>query len=93
MDIQIPEPLSRYTINKGSITIDGVSLTIASKSGTKVSLAIIPHTLKQTILKDKKSGDIVNIEVDLIAKYIEQLLPNSGTDSRLTMEWIFQQGF
>ncbi len=93
LDIDVPERLLRYIIHKGSITIAAVSLTVASKDGTTVSLAIIPHTLKQTTLQYKKVRDIVNIEVDLIAKYIEQLLPNSGNDSRLTMERLKEQGF
>ncbi|MDZ7330348.1 MAG: riboflavin synthase [candidate division KSB1 bacterium] len=92
LTISIPSELERYTIEKGSIAIDGVSLTIAKKSGALISIAVIPHTWNQTILQFKKSGDQVNIEVDCLAKYIEQLIWRPG-ETNITMEWLKQQGF
>ena len=71
--IKIPNNLSTYMIHKGSITIDGVSLTINKLKNNKIWLMIIPHTLQNTTLQNKKVADRVNIEVDLIAKYVEKL--------------------
>lgn len=79
LTLEVPEPLLRYCIPKGSITVDGVSLTINSVSENGVSVAIIPHTAKVTTLGLKQPGDAVNLESDLIGKYVERLLQNSGT--------------
>lgn len=70
----LPPDLARYCVEKGSIAIDGVSLTCASVSGTKVKVALIPHTLQVTTFGRLKVRDLVNIEVDMIAKYVEKLL-------------------
>ena len=76
--LEVPEPMLRYCIPKGSITVDGVSLTINGVSENGVSVAIIPHTAKVTTLGIKQPGDAVNLESDLIGKYVERLLQNSG---------------
>lgn len=89
---EIPAELERYTIAKGSIAIDGVSLTIARKSGRLITIALIPHTIKQTIFQFKKKGDAVNIEVDFLAKYIEQFVNQTG-ETKITTEWLKQQGY
>ena len=78
LTLEVPEPILRYCISKGSITVDGVSLTINSVSENGVSVAIIPHTAKVTTLGIKQPGDAVNLESDLIGKYVERLLQNSG---------------
>ena len=78
LTLEMPEPILRYCIPKGSITVDGVSLTINSVSENGVSVAIIPHTAKVTTLGIKQPGDAVNLESDLIGKYVERLLQNSG---------------
>jgi riboflavin synthase len=72
--VRVPHDLERYLIHKGSLTIDGISLTIAELKEDIVSVAIIPHTYEVTNLHTRKPGDRVNLEVDLIAKYVEQLL-------------------
>jgi riboflavin synthase len=72
--LRIPHDLDRYLIHKGSVTIDGISLTIAELENHVVSVAIIPHTYEVTNLHQRKAGDRVNIEVDLIAKYVEKLI-------------------
>lgn len=72
--IEIPDPLTPYVIEKGSIAVDGISLTIAHLTGSLVAVAIIPHTASVTTFGDRKVGDLVNIEVDLISKYVEKLL-------------------
>ncbi len=74
LSISTPPQLSRYIAEKGSITIDGVSLTVAGKDAQTFWVTLIPHTLAHTTLEDLKPGDMVNLEVDLIARYLEQLL-------------------
>jgi len=90
--VEIPGDLQRYTISKGSIAIDGVSMTIAEKSANLLTVAIIPHTRQSTVLQFKKAGDEVNIEVDLLAKYVEQFLSKQG-ETKITLDWLKQQGF
>lgn len=70
----LPEGLLRYCVEKGSIAIDGVSLTCAQVSGSLVTIAVIPHTLELTTLGRLKVNELVNVEVDIIAKYVERLL-------------------
>jgi len=77
LEIEYPESFTKYTVNAGSIAIDGVSLTIAKKNDNKVTLSIIPHTWDNTVLYKLKTGDNVNIEFDLIAKYIENFFKSS----------------
>lgn len=77
--ITVPPGLRRYTIEKGSITVDGVSLTVAELHDDGISVALIPHTLAVTTLGTVRPGDPVNLEVDMIAKYVERLLaPDAG---------------
>ena len=75
--VRIPPELLRYVVEKGSITVDGVSLTVASLDASGVELALIPHTLAVTTLGSARAGDPVNLEVDVIAKYVERLLGRS----------------
>jgi len=72
--VEIPEGLRRYCVEKGSIALDGVSLTIAAIDASSVTIALIPHSLKATTLEKKKPGDALHIEVDVLAKYVERLL-------------------
>jgi riboflavin synthase len=74
LDIQTPEQILPYIAPKGSITLDGISLTIAESTKNSFSTAIIPYTFSNTNLKFKKAGDFVNIEIDLMSRYIEQIL-------------------
>ncbi|MBB4684609.1 riboflavin synthase [Amycolatopsis jiangsuensis] len=69
----LPAALSRYVVEKGSIAVDGVSLTVASVSGDRFSVALIPTTLEATTLGRREDGDPVNLEVDVVAKYVEKL--------------------
>ena len=92
LSVEIPAELERYTISKGSIAFDGVSLTIAQKEENVITVAVIPHTWQQTIFRFKKSGDKVNIEVDFLAKYIEQFINKAG-ETKITSGWLKQQGF
>jgi riboflavin synthase len=77
--ITLPDALLRYAVEKGSVTVDGVSLTIAELLDDGVTIALIPHTLAVTTLGAARQGDPVNIEVDVIAKYVERLLEGSRT--------------
>lgn len=72
--IRVPEGLLRYAAQKGSITVDGVSLTLATIAGEGIRVALIPHTLAVTTLGTIVPGDLVNLEVDVIAKYVERLM-------------------
>ena len=91
--IEIPASLHPYTISKGSIAIDGISLTIAEKKEDVLTLSVIPHTIKQTALQNRKVGDKINIETDFLAKYIEQFINIPNKENKLSIEWIKQQGF
>lgn len=75
IDIRAPAELARYCIEKGSIAIDGISLTLNRVVGTMLSVALIPHTVAETTLGESRPGDPVNLEVDMIAKYVEKLCP------------------
>ncbi|MFG2991999.1 riboflavin synthase [Streptomyces sp. NPDC048257] len=72
--VALPENLSRYVVEKGSITVDGVSLTVVEAAADWFTISLIPTTLALTTLGTKKSGDPVNLEVDVLAKYVERLL-------------------
>ena len=71
--LQVPPELRRYCVYKGSIAVDGVSLTIAEVTGEGVEIALIPHTLEATLLGSRRVGDAVNLEVDVLAKHVERL--------------------
>lgn len=86
----------RYIVEKGSITIDGISLTVAQVSDTDFTVSVIPHTQANTVLREKRAGDYVNLETDIIGKYVEKLLhPSAETkkESKLTMEFLRENGF
>jgi riboflavin synthase len=74
LTVDVPDSLRRYLVEKGSITIDGVSLTVAEITDEGFSVALIPHTLQVTTLGLRNPGDTVNLEVDVLAKYVERLL-------------------
>jgi len=74
VEIALPETLARYVVEKGSITLDGVSLTVVAIGPDRLSVSLIPETLRRTTLGTRQVGDRVNIEVDVLAKYVEKLL-------------------
>ena len=76
MDVHVrpPAALARYAVEKGSIAVDGISLTIAALREGSFDVAVIPHTFAETTLGDRSAGDRVNLEVDLLGKYVERLL-------------------
>jgi riboflavin synthase len=91
--IEIPPELARYVIFKGSLSIEGISLTVAKIEGTQVTVAVIPHTTEATNLKSLKPGDPVNLEVDMVAKYVEKMLRGDSTNSSITIERLVREGF
>ncbi len=88
--------IMRYIVEKGSIAIDGISLTVAKVTENTFSVSIIPHTAQQTILSEKKTGDVVNLENDIVGKYVEKLiLPVSDNkkQSSISREFLMKYGF
>lgn len=98
--IKAPEKLMRYIVEKGSIAIDGISLTVAKTSREEFSVSIIPHTIQETILDTKGVGSIVNLENDVVGKYIERFLSwPAGEEAAaekqggITLEFLAKAGF
>src|SRR2546423_10791048 len=91
LHIELPPEVEKYTVLKGSISIEGISLTVAKLHGKRCSAAIIPHTVEMTNLKSLKPGDPVNLEADLIAKYVEKVTKR-GSSEAITMENLVRQG-
>ncbi len=83
--VSLPGDLARYVVHKGSITVDGVSLTVASVTDDSFTVSLIPTTLEITTLGRKQVGDPVNLEVDVVAKYVERLLPPTSQTSVPTL--------
>jgi len=93
LTIHVPSELTRYVVEKGSLTIEGISLTVASVEGVEVQVAIIPHTAEMTNLRSLRAGDPVNLEVDVIAKYVEKMMAPQRAESALTIEQLVKAGF
>ena len=93
IDIAISESLSQYCLLKGSIAIDGTSLTIFEIHPQLVTVSLIPHTYRETVLGMKKERDIVNIETDLLGKYVINQVTKSQKSPSLTMDFLHQHGF
>ena len=95
--IKANEKILKYVVEKGSIAIDGISLTVAYVDDNCFKVSIIPHTADETILLKKKVGDTVNLECDVIAKYIEKLLFHKEQKSKekkgITLEFLQENGF
>lgn len=88
--------LIKYVIKKGSIAIDGISLTVSDVSGLEFSVSIIPHTLKETILSQRDVGSVVNLEVDMMAKYLEKFLAHKEEQAakiNITADFLAKNGF
>lgn len=94
--ISASSDILKYIVKKGSITIDGISLTVADITNSDFSISAIPHSIENTILKYKKTGDTVNLEVDIIGKYIEKLLNFNSTENKetnITKDFLLKNGF
>ena len=93
LHIEIPSEVEKYTVYKGSICIEGISLTVAKLERNRCTIAIIPHTVELTNLGSLKPGDPVNLEADVIAKYVEKMMKGDSAQSSLTVENLVGQGF
>lgn len=93
LTIEIPSEISKYVVKKGSIAINGISLTVADINNDTVTIAVIPHTFENTNLKTLQIGDFVNIETDITAKYVEKFLSTSDNKSGISMDFLLENGF
>jgi len=93
LEIELPDEVEKYTVYKGSISIEGISLTVAKLAKNRCTIAIIPHTVEMTNLHSLQPGDPVNLEADLIAKYVEKMMRPEAVESSLTIEQLVAQGF
>ncbi len=103
LDVDIPESLTRYLVEKGSVAVEGVSLTVTAVEGTRLRIAIIPFTVEHTNLRTLRAGDPVNLECDVLAKYVEKLLlerppataprEQGSSSNKLTLERLIEEGF
>jgi len=93
LNIALPEEVEKYTVHKGSISIEGISLTVAQLKKNHCTIAIIPHTVEMTNLHSLKAGDPVNLEADLIAKYVEKMMKGESSQNSFTIEELVEQGF
>ena len=94
--VEAAPPLLRYIVEKGSITIDGISLTVAAVTDTGFSVSVIPHTAAVTILGQKGPGEVVNLETDILGKYVEKLLrpaENPSQPGGISLEFLAENGF
>ena len=91
MTFEIPSSLDKYVVYKGSITVNGVSLTVSANLNNTFSVAIIPHTFENTNLKYLKSGDFVNIETDILGRYVEKFLYSQNNN--ITEDFLKENGF
>jgi riboflavin synthase len=93
--VEVPVEFARYVVPKGSITIDGISLTVARWQNNIAEVAVIPYTYKNTNIRDRKPGDAVNLEGDVLGKYVERCLEarHQESSSKLTIPRLIEQGF
>lgn len=96
--IRAPKPLAKYIAHKGSITVDGTSLTVNKVDGAEFELNIVPHTLQMTIMDSYKTGSRINLEVDVLARYLERLMLGEKAaegegQSGITLEFLAKNGF
>lgn len=91
LHLELPPEVENYTVYKGSITIEGISLTVANLERARCTIAVIPHTVEMTNLNSLKADDPVNLEADLIAKYVEKMMGRRSGD--FTMEQLVERGF
>ncbi len=95
LTVSVPAELERYFVFKGSVAVDGISLTIAAVDAGRISAAVIPHTYNNTNLREKRRGDPVNLETDVLAKYVEKMLASLDLKParRLTVDLLREQGY
>ena len=92
-NIQADKSVMKYIVEKGSIAIDGISLTVAEVRENNFLISAIPHTVEVTVLKEKIAGELVNIETDVIGKYIEKFINNPKKENGISKEFLIENGF
>jgi riboflavin synthase len=93
LKIELPEGLEKYVVHKGSIAIEGISLTVASLHVLELTVAVIPQTAKKTNLVTLRPGDPVNLEVDVLAKYVEKMLRTPDRQEKIALGNLIRSGF
>jgi riboflavin synthase len=93
LHIKLPREVEKYTVHKGSICVEGISLTVARLEDSRCTIAVIPHTVEMTSLNSLKPGDPVNLEADLVAKYVEKMMRGEPAKRSFTVEELVRQGF
>ncbi|SRR5581483_7355798 len=93
LKINVPSELTRYVVPKGSLAVEGISLTVAAIKGAEVQIAIIPHTAEVTNLRSLRTGDPVNLEVDVFAKYVEKMIGPTKPQTSITVDKLVRAGF
>lgn len=93
LSVDLPPELARYCVCEGSITIDGVSLTVAALSGRRLTVNVIPHTWHRTTLGTRRVGDSVNLEVDILGRYVERLMSPAAGRRPLSAEHLVEWGY
>ena len=94
--VQAEDHLLRYIVEKGSVALDGISLTVAKVTADDFQVSVIPHTRQETALTDKKPGSMINIECDVVGKYVEKFLSGSKpekSESRIDENFLMEHGF
>jgi len=94
LKVRVPKHILKYLVPKGSIAVDGISLTINEVQGDEISVMLIPYTLEKTTLTDKNTGDHLNLEADLLSKYIERLVrPSHDKSGGIDLSFLKEHGF
>ncbi|MBR6099582.1 riboflavin synthase [bacterium] len=93
LTFEVPENMTKYIVKKGSIAINGVSLTVADVNRQLVKVAVIPHTYSNTTLSQLKMNEIVNIETDILGRYVEKFLSSDNNNSRIDENFLKENGF
>ena len=93
MYFEIPKDLCCYVVYKGSIALNGVSLTVAETRDNTFKVAVIPHTYANTNLSDLQSGQLVNVETDILGRYVEKFLSSNNNVGRITQDFLEKNGF
>jgi len=93
LKIRIPSSMGKYIVPKGSVAIDGVSLTVNETEGDIIQITLIPYTIEKTTLADRKVGDPVNIETDILGKYVEKMLGDRGGEKGFDLNFLKEHGF
>ncbi len=91
--VSAPDKLMRLIIEKGSVAVDGISLTVAAVTKDSFQVSVIPHTAEHTVLSEKKAGDVVNLENDIIGKYVQRLMAFEQAESRISRDFLGKYGF